>query len=398
MKLQEVNDQAAAREFLLLPVRLYKHSSRWIRPLDKDIHAVFDPERNKTHRNGEMTRWILKDDAGITVGRVAAFINRKTVNKDNDQPTGGMGFFECIDDQDVAFALFDACKGWLQARGMEAMDGPINFGDRDRWWGLLVKGFEYEPNYLCNYNFPYYQRFFENYGFRDYFGQITFARKVMDPLSPKLHEKAERIFRDPKYTFRHLEMKEIERYTEYFHTIYNKAWASHKGVPQLSLQVAKHIMKQMKPVMDPKIMWYGFYGDDPIAFFIMLPEVNQIFKHLNGRLDLIGKLKFLYHQKRGTCRKMFGTVFGIVPEHQGKGVEGALIESVRRLVQGSYRKYDDFEMNWIGDFNHKMIHVAEQVGGYRSKIHTTYRLLFDPDKPFRRHPVIGGGEKRQKEE
>ena len=81
-------------------------------------------------------------------------------------------------------------------------------------------------------------------------------------------------------------------------------------------------------------------------------------------------------------------VFGVVPRHQGKGVEGALIESTRRLVQGKYTRYEDFEMNWIGDFNPKMLRVAEQVGGYISKTHHTYRYLFDRSKPFERHPIL----------
>jgi hypothetical protein len=389
MKLVEVKDKQTANDFINLPIELYRNESHWIRPLDKDVNNVFDKQKNKYYRNGELIRWILKNENDQVIGRVAAFINKKTVNKDNDQPTGGMGFFECINDKDAAFMLFDACKSWLAARGMEAMDGPINFGDRDKWWGLQVKGFELDPNYNCNYNFPYYQELFEAYGFQTYFEQITFIRKVMDPLNPRLKEKADRIFQNPKYSFQHMRLKEIDKYTEYFRDIYNAAWAAHKGVPQLSLQVAKHLMKQMKPIIDEKIMWFGFYEDKPIAFFIMLPEVNQIFKHVNGKMNLIGKIKFVWHKWRKTNKKMFGMVFGIVPDHQGKGVEGAIIESVRRRVQGDYQRYEDFEMNWIGDFNVRMVHVAEQVGGDRGKIHKTYRYLFDRTKPFRRMPMIG---------
>lgn len=395
MKLIEVKDKQSAKQFLLLPVELFKNEKHWIRPLDKDINTVFDKEQNKNFRHGELIRWILKDDSANIIGRVAAFINKKTVKKDNDQPTGGMGFFECIDNKEAAFLLFDACKGWLEERGMEAMDGPINFGDRNQWWGLLAKGFEIDPNYQCNYQFPYYRELFEAYGFQTYFKQITFIRKVKDPLNPRLIEKAERIFQNPKYSFKHIRLKEIDTYTEYFRDIYNAAWANHKGVPQLSLPVAKHLMKQMKPIIDEKIMWFGFYEEKPIAFFIMLPEVNQIFKHVNGRMDVIGKLIFVWHQWRKTNKKMFGMVFGIVPDHQGKGVEGAIVETVRRRVQGDYQRYEDFEMNWIGDFNLRMIHVAEQVGGDRGKIHITFRYLFDRTKPFERMPFIG--EKRDKE-
>ena len=125
MKIIEVTSRKHVKEFLLLPVRLYQDTPKWIRPLDKDIESVFDRQKNKTFRNGECCRWILVDDSGKTIGRVAAFINQKTVNKGNEQPTGGMGFFECVNDKTAAFALFDQCKKWLQERGMEAMDGQF---------------------------------------------------------------------------------------------------------------------------------------------------------------------------------------------------------------------------------------------------------------------------------
>ena len=110
MKLIEVKDQNTSKEFLMFPVGLYKNEPHWIRPLDKDLDKVFDKEQNKYFRNGELIRWILKDDQGKVIGRVAAFINQRTVKKDNDQPTGGIGFFDCIHDKEAAFTLFDGCK------------------------------------------------------------------------------------------------------------------------------------------------------------------------------------------------------------------------------------------------------------------------------------------------
>src|SRR5688572_727015 len=134
MKAIEVKTPQHIREFIEFPIRLYKQEPNWIRPLEADIESVFDPKKNKFFSHGECIRWILQDDAGKTIGTVAAFVDQKTVNKGNDQPTGGMGFFECINDQQAAFMLLDLAKIWLQGKGMEAMDGPINFGPRDRWW------------------------------------------------------------------------------------------------------------------------------------------------------------------------------------------------------------------------------------------------------------------------
>jgi len=388
MLIREVLTAADAKEFIMLPVALYKDERSWIRPLDKDVQKVFDPMQNKTFRHGECARWILLNHEGKTVGRVAAFVNKKTVLKGNDQPTGGMGFFECVNDRAAAFALFDQCRAWLEQRGMEAMDGSVNFGSRDRWWGILTEGFDREPNYQCNYNFSYYQDFFEAYGFQAYFYQLTFHRTVQGPMSPKLAMKAEAVARDPDYSFRHLKRDEINMLPEYLLKVYNDAWANRSENPELSLAQARLIVKQMKPIMDHRLLYFGFYRGEAVSFFLSLPEINQILKYVNGRLDLRGKIIFLWHILRRTNRKAFGILFGVSRAHQGKGLDGAMVIESRRVLQDEYKRYDDYEMNWIGDFNPKMINVVNQVGAEVVKRHATYRKLFDPSKPFKRAPIL----------
>lgn len=389
MTIQEVSTAADRKAFIELPIRLYRDSPNWIRPLDKDIDGVFDPEKNKAYRTGEAIRWILKDDAGMVIGRVAAFYDRKHAMKGNDQPTGGMGFFECINDQQAAFLLFDQCRDWLKSKGMEAMDGPVNFGNRDRWWGLLIDGFGLDPNYQCNYNFPYYKDFFEAYGFQVYFYQFTFGRKVQGPVGERLVMKNELIRKDPGYRFDYLRKKDWGKLPELIRTVYNKAWANRSEIPELTETQARHLVKQMRPIMDEKLLWFGYYHDEPIAFFLSLPEVNQIFKHVNGRMNLLGKFTFLWRRWRGLNTKAFGVLFGIVPAHQGKGVDGAIIESFRGLIQVNYTKYVDYEMNWIGDFNTKMVKMCEQINVEVTKRHATMRKLFDPSVPFKRYPIRG---------
>ena len=389
MRITEVTSRKHVRDFLMLPVTLYKNEPHWIRPLDKDIEWVFDPSRNNAFKQGECVRWIMHDDHGRTVGRVAAFVNKKTVHKGNDQPTGGLGFFECINDREAAFKLFDQCKLWLQERGMEAMDGPINFGSRDRWWGLLVDGFDREPNYQCNYNFSYYREFFEAYGFKVYFYQLTYGRRVADPLSSKLVYKADLIARDPDYEFRHMRKDELGLLPGYLVEVYNRAWSNRSENPEITMAQARKMVRQMKPIMDEKLLYFGFYKEKPVAIYLSLPEINQIFKHVNGKLDWLGKLKFLWHTYRKTNQKAFGVLFGVVPEHQGKGVDGAIVMAAREMLQEKYLRYKEYEMNWIGDFNPKMIKVVEQVGAEMVKRHATYRKLFDESRPFRRAPILG---------
>ncbi|MDP9229612.1 MAG: hypothetical protein M3O67_02935, partial [Bacteroidota bacterium] len=142
MQLIEVSDKLTAKDFIKVNVLLNQNNPNYIQPLHKDIEEVFDSKKNKTFRFGEATRWILKDKNENLIGRIAAFTNKKYKNKGDDVAVGGVGFFECINDQQAADMLFDVGKHWLLQRGIEAMDGPINFGERDRWWGLLVEGFD----------------------------------------------------------------------------------------------------------------------------------------------------------------------------------------------------------------------------------------------------------------
>ena len=151
--LQEVVTPALEREWLDLPKKIYKGNRNWVCPLDTDIRKVFDPARNEQFADGEAVRWVVRNRAGEVVGRIAAFYNREKASLE-EQPTGGCGFFESIDDQQVADLMFDASRMWLASRGMEAMDGPINFGQRDAWWGLLVEGYEFQPLYENPYNPP----------------------------------------------------------------------------------------------------------------------------------------------------------------------------------------------------------------------------------------------------
>lgn len=392
MRFVEVTDAKSKKEFLEFPVRLYKNSPNWIRPIDTDVEEVFDQKKNKFFRHGECTRWIAVNDAGETIGRVAAFIDRKNEKQKNslkqEMHVGGMGFFESIEDENVAFGIFDHCKKWLEEKGMTAMDGPINFGERDNWWGLLIEGHDIEPNYKMPYTMPYYQSYFEKYGFQEYFNQLTFGRKIMAPLNEKIKLKSDRITKDPKFTFKVLDKKQLEKFTEDFRTIYNLAWVNHAGVKGMNSLQAKSIMKQMKPILDPDVVYFAYYDGEPAAFFFNLPEVNQIIKHLNGKLDWVGKLKFLYHKMIGTNKKLVGRGFGVVPEHQGKGLEAAIVEFSRTYAQDKIKgRYIDYEMNWIGDFNPKMVRIAAQIGDV-VKTHRTYRMLFDKEITFERCPEI----------
>lgn len=170
MRVIEVQDKISRRQFLDVVDLIYRDDEAYVRPLDSMIEEIFDPLQNSFHSHGTAARFILKDKE-LVIGRVAVFINEQKAYG-FDQPTGGMGFFECVNNKEAAFILFDTAKEWLKERGMEAMDGPVNFGENDNFWGLLVDGFV-QPGFGMQYNTRYYQAFYEEYGFTTYFEQIT---------------------------------------------------------------------------------------------------------------------------------------------------------------------------------------------------------------------------------
>ena len=388
MQLIAVSNKITAGQFLKVAVELNKNVPNWIRPLDKDINEVFDKEKNKAFRFGEVIRWILKDDAGKLIGRIAAFTNKKYKNKGDDIPVGGMGFFECINNPEAANLLFDSARQWLIQHGMQAMDGPVNFGERDRWWGLITEGFT-PPLYCMNYNPPYYITLFENYGFKPFYNQVCFGLDAAKKLAQKILDRHKMHDDNPDISFSMIKKDNLEKYAADFVEVYNKAWAGHGGLKEMGKEQVLLMFKKMKPVMDEKVIYFAYYKGVAIAMFINLPDINQYFKHLNGKFGLLQKLEFVWRQKFRPSKKFVGVVFGVVPEWQGKGIDAYIIGECSKIVQVDPLLYTEYEMQWIGDFNIKMLNVAESLGDtFRSRNLTTYRYLFDRTKDFKRHPFL----------
>ena len=386
MNLIEVKTPEDAKSFIEINVLIHKDIPNYIQPLNKDIELVFDPKLNKAFRHGECTRWILISGDGEKLGRIAAFVNKRYKTKGDEFPVGGIGFFDCIHNQAAADMLFDVARHWLMQRGMEAMDGPINFGERDTWWGLVTQGF-HEPMYRMNYNPPYYLQLFEDYGFRAFFQQLCFGMDPQKVLSGKVTERHGRLSADPAYRAKHIELNNLSKYAADFTEIYNKAWSGHGGMKQLRLEQVNHMFKQMKAVLDPRLIWFVYHQEMPIAMFVNIPDVNQWFKYLNGKFGLPAKLKFLWIKKTRPNKKFTGIAFGIIPEFQAKGVDAYIIVEAGKMVNTTH--YMEYEMQWIGDFNPKMINLIRALGDtYQSRQLTTYRYIFDRTREFKRHPFF----------
>lgn len=399
--IEEVKTRQHEADFLNLPLKIYKDDPNWVRPLDVEMKQIFDPSANKMFRHGRLCRWVMYNGKREVVGRIAAFIDDRTAIL-NDQLTGGMGFFECIDNQQAANMLFDTGKKWLIDYGMAAADAPVNFGSRDQWWGLLVDGFT-PASYAMNYNPPYYQALFENYGFKNYFNQYSYLSRVgVENVAPVMIEKANRIFENPEYKITFINKKDFNRVIPHFCKVYNAAWTGHSGVAtEMTEEKVHEMLKTLKPIMDERLILFAYHNDEPIGFFVQIPELNQVIRHLNGKFSLYHKLKMLYLLKfTKTCTRVMGLVFGIIPEYRARGVEGALVMKFAEKVFAKGFPYKDVERTWVGDFNPVMMRFQEQIGGKVYKTHITYRLLFDPDKQaneFQRAPRMGRERKQPKD-
>ena len=385
-------DRGLESEFLELPKRLYKDNPYWVCPIDSSIKAVFDPAKNKLFKDGEAIRWVAHNAEGECVGRIAAFYDKMHAYS-YEQPTGGCGFFEAIDDQEVANMLFDASREWLAARGMEAMDGPINFGSRDAWWGLLVEGYEYQPLFENPYHLPYYKALFENYGFKNYFNQNTYVWNIYDDdVNAVVYDRVERLMSTPGYRFASIGDEDLYSVAEKFRTIYNKAWSLFTGVQPMTAQEARSMADMLRPIVDRDLIYFAYFNNEPIGFFIMVPDLNCLIGKYRGKFGIVNKLRMMWNLKiRKRCDRIFAMVFGIAPEFQGKGVESGFMKAMLdNYLRTDRNKYRSVEFAWIGDFNPVMNRMVERyICARKHKMHTTYRYLFDREKEFTRCPRIG---------
>lgn len=144
----------------------------------------------------------------------------------------------------------------------------------------------------------------------------------------------------------------------------------------------------MKPIMDDYLGWIAYYKDEPVSVYINIPDLNQIVQHLNGKMNWWSKLKFLYYLKKGQCTRFVGVVYGIIPEFQGTGVDYFMIVEAERGIKAN-TNYTSTELQWIGEFNPKMLAIARHLDGVENRRLAVFRYLFDRNKVFQPHPVLG---------
>jgi len=371
----EVKTSKQAQEFLEVPKILYRSDKNWVCPLDQDIEAIFDAKKNNFHQHGEVTRWILKNKSGNLIGRVAAFINHEKAHS-FDIPTGGIGFFEVINNYEAAKTLFDSCKNWLSARGMKAMQGPINFGENDTFWGLLAEGFT-RPSYGMNYNFPFYKEIFEQYGFICAYEQISNMIDIAKPFPERFTKIANWVSQKEGYEFKHFEKKNLERYAKDLLDIYNDAWRDFDNFVPMQLETVLTSFHKMKLIVDEKLIWFAYVDGIPAAFVVIIPDINPLIKNLNGKLNLWEKIRFLYYKHFSGTDRIRAIVMGTKKKYQKHGLESALFIQLKSYILSLNNRYKELELSWVGDFNDPMLAIHQATGATFSKKHITYIKKFD---------------------
>lgn len=375
MELIEVTTSHHERQFLDVARFLYKDDPQWVCPFDAEVKAIFDPAANTFFQHGSAIRWILQD-RGKIVGRVAAFINRKKAYG-YEVPTGGMGFFECVENRDAAFRLFDACRQWLEAQGMKAMDGPVNFGENDNFWGLLVDGFT-QPGYGMPYNKTYYRDFFEAYGFKTYFEQRTNHLDLTKPIPARFGKIAEWVLKKNDFTYRHFSFKESEKFLADFKQVYDQAWQFHENFTPIEPENLRKTFSKAEAIIDPELIWFAYHENEPIGFEVVFPDINQLIKPFRGEFNLVNKLRLWLGVKLHRYSRGRMIIMGIVPRYQRYGIDAGIIYHLQAAIR---RKpwLKELELSWVGDFNPRMQSLQDATGSHYAKMHVTYRFSFDAE-------------------
>ncbi|MBX2992665.1 MAG: hypothetical protein KF749_16040 [Bacteroidetes bacterium] len=360
-----VHSKKDEKRFIKLQWKMYEGNPNWVPPLLMDRKKLIDRKNNPFYKHAEMELFLAERD-GELVGRIAAIINHNH-NKEHNENIGFFGFFECVDDQDAANALFDAAKQWLKTKGVAAMRGPASPSVNDEY-GLLVDGFEHPPAILMSYNPPYYQKLVEGYGFgkaRDLYSFYLDSRKV---FTDKLTRVTEIVKKKTGVVVRPLNMKRFDEEVKLIRELYNKGWARNWGEVPMTEDEFNYVAKDLKAIVDPELVIIAEVKGNPVGFGLTLPDYNMVLKD-NKRGWLIPAIirMLLFKKKIDFSRVM---ILGVLPEYLNSGIGGVLFyeTGARSVKQG----YPHGEASWVLEDNVMMVRGAELMNGKKWKTHRVY--------------------------
>lgn len=353
------------RAFIRFPWKIYSGNPYWAPPLLSKQKSLFNRRKFPFFEHSEAEFYLARQDEQI-VGRIAAIKNNNHLKVYKDG-VGFFGFFECIDDQEVADALFKRAEEWLAARGLTKIRGPENYSQNEDC-GLLIDAFDRPPVIMMPYNPPYYQQLLENYGFQKAIDLYAYAIEYADRIPDRLERAAQQIYQQADFTVRQVNLKKIDEEIVKIRAVYNSAWAENWGAVPLTDREIDHLKKQLLQIVNPKICFIAEKNGQPIGVSIAVPDLNEILIKLNGRLFPFGIFKLLTGYKKITGVRVL--IMGVLKEHRHKGVD--LLFYYETFKNGLSCGYNHGEMSWILENNLPMRRALEKI--YGTKIYKTYRL------------------------
>ncbi len=364
-----VENEVEKMRFIKFPWEIYKGYDNWVPPLIYDVRKNLDTVKNPFYKHAKIQLFLALDGKTI-VGRIAAIVNDNHNKKYNDK-VGFFGYFESINSKEVSIALFEAAGNWLKENGMDTIRGPINLSINDEV-GLLAEGYDTPPVLLMTYNPPYYEKLITDYGFtkaKELYAYI-FGEQHFDSNTKSL-EKLQRVsdivIKRDNIKIRKIVLKNLESELMKVMKVYNSAWIDNWGSVQMTEEEFKFVASSLKPLVDEDIVYFAEVNGEPVGFSLSLPDYNQIFRHINGKLLPFGWYKILTGRKKINAIRVM--IMGIVPEYQRKGIEAVFINNTIKI--GTSKGYKNAEISWVLEDNVPMVQTAINLGAEKYK---TYRI------------------------
>lgn len=359
-----VENKKQWKAFVKFPYQHYKNDPNWVPPLLIDQKVLLNPEKHPFYKHADVQFFVAYLDGKI-VGRIAAIIDHNH-NEFHQEKTGMFGFFETINDFDVAEGLLSTAKVWVTERGMTAFRGPLNPCQNEDC-GLLIDAYDSPPVIMMTYNPPYYKELVEKFGLKKVMDLYAYHVDGRNPPPEKLVRVAEALRKRNNLVVRPIDMKRFDEEADKVWLLYNKAWSKNWGFVPMTKEEFDHLAKNLKSVIVPEIALLAELDGEPIGFSLSLPDMNQALIKLKGRLLPFGLLKLLWYSKKINLARII--ILGIVHEHQRHGFDSILYLDTWR--NAGLKGYWQGEMSWVLENNEMMNRAARMLGG---KVYKTYRL------------------------
>lgn len=366
LTVEAVEDRRGLRAFIRFPETLYRDDPCWVPPLRGDERARLSAS-NPLFAHAEARLFVARR-GGEVMGRVAAIVERWHLERWRDG-AGFFGFFEAVADDDVAGSLFEAARGWLRARGLAVMRGPVSPSTHDEC-GLLTEGFEHPPRILMPYNPPYYPALLERAGLQPVHELLSYEVEV-PPVLPERVSVVARAAEARGVRIRSLDRGRLASEAEVFRSVYNAAWSENWGFVSMSQSETAWMASRLRPVLVPELALFAEWDSRPVGFLLCLPDLNPALRLLRGRVTPWGLLRFFWRRRSVDALRLLA--LGVLPEYRRRGIEALLF----REAFGAMRRlgYRRAELGWILEENAVTRRAAERWG---ARVVKRYRIYEGP--------------------